>query len=86
LNSYCRIVITLCGFLVAVKILESVIRRISIMRRSWMRDCLQYIRGRKDSHVRFEVFTAVTVKNGAFWDVTPCGSCKNRRSYKSHTA
>jgi hypothetical protein len=19
------------------------------------------------------------VKNGAFWDVTPCGSCKNRR-------
>jgi hypothetical protein len=21
----------------------------------------------------------VTVKNGIFWDVTPCGSCKNRR-------
>jgi hypothetical protein len=20
-----------------------------------------------------------TVKNGVFWDVTPCGSCKNRR-------
>jgi hypothetical protein len=19
------------------------------------------------------------VKNGVFWDVTPCGSCKNRR-------
>jgi hypothetical protein len=19
------------------------------------------------------------LKNGAFWDVTPCGSCKNRR-------
>jgi hypothetical protein len=30
-------------------------------------------------HVRFEVFTAVTMKNAAFWDVTPCGSCKNRR-------
>jgi hypothetical protein len=30
--------------------------------------------------VRFEVFTAVTMENGAFWDVTPCGSCKNRRS------
>jgi hypothetical protein len=29
--------------------------------------------------VRFEVFTAVTVKNGVFRDVTPCGSCKNRR-------
>jgi hypothetical protein len=38
------------------------------------------------------------LKNGVFWDVTPCGSCKNRRfgggarflrnvsSYKSHTA
>jgi hypothetical protein len=29
--------------------------------------------------VRLEVFTAVTMKNGVFWDVTPCGSCKNRR-------
>jgi hypothetical protein len=29
--------------------------------------------------VRFEVFTAVTMKNGIFWDVTPCGACKNRR-------
>jgi hypothetical protein len=29
--------------------------------------------------VRFEVFTAVTIKNGVFWDVTQCGSCKNRR-------
>jgi hypothetical protein len=26
--------------------------------------------------LRFEVFMAV---NGVFWDVTPCGSCKNRR-------
>jgi hypothetical protein len=30
-------------------------------------------------HVRFEVFTAVTMKNYVFWDVTPCGSCKDRR-------
>jgi hypothetical protein len=22
---------------------------------------------------------AVSMKNGVFWDVTPCGSCKNRR-------
>jgi hypothetical protein len=29
--------------------------------------------------VRFEVFTAVTMKNGVFWDVTPCGFCNNRR-------
>jgi hypothetical protein len=28
--------------------------------------------------VRFEVFTAVTMKNGVLWDITPCGSCKNR--------
>jgi hypothetical protein len=30
-------------------------------------------------YVRFEVFTAVTIKNGVFWDITLCGSCKNRR-------
>jgi hypothetical protein len=29
--------------------------------------------------VRFEVFTTMTMKNGVFWEVTPCGSCKNRR-------
>jgi hypothetical protein len=29
--------------------------------------------------VRFEVFTTVTMKNVVFWDVTPRGSCKNRR-------
>jgi hypothetical protein len=23
-------------------------------------------------------FTAVTMKNGVFWDVTPCGSCKSQ--------
>jgi hypothetical protein len=30
-------------------------------------------------YLRFEVFTAVTMKNCVFWDVTPCGSFKNRR-------
>jgi hypothetical protein len=37
--------------------------------------------------VRFWVFTAVTKKNVIFWDVTPCGSCKNRRfggTYRLH--
>jgi hypothetical protein len=29
--------------------------------------------------VRFDDFTAVTIKNDVFWDVTPRGSCKNRR-------
>jgi hypothetical protein len=46
--------------------------------------------------VRFEVFTAVTLKNGVFWDVMLCGSChpdegsakflRNVISYRSHTA
>jgi hypothetical protein len=31
------------------------------------------------NYVKFEVFKAVTMKNGVFWDVMPCGSCKNRR-------
>jgi hypothetical protein len=29
--------------------------------------------------LRFEVLTAVTMKNSVFWDVTSCGSYKNRR-------
>jgi hypothetical protein len=30
-------------------------------------------------YIRVEVFTAVNMKNGVFWDVLPCDSCKNRR-------
>jgi hypothetical protein len=33
----------------------------------------------RENFVRFEVFTAMTIKNGVFWDVMPCGSCKDRR-------
>jgi hypothetical protein len=33
-----------------------------------------------EADVRCEVFTAVTMKNVVCWDVTPCGSCKNRRT------
>jgi hypothetical protein len=29
--------------------------------------------------VRLAIFTAVTMKNALFWDVTSCGSCKSRR-------
>jgi hypothetical protein len=29
-------------------------------------------------YVRCEVLKAVTVKNGVFWDVRPCGSYKNQ--------
>jgi hypothetical protein len=28
-------------------------------------------------YARFEVFTAVTMKNAIFWDVTSCGFCEN---------
>jgi hypothetical protein len=30
-------------------------------------------------YVKFDVFTAVTVKNANSWELTPCGSCKNQR-------
>jgi hypothetical protein len=33
----------------------------------------------KRALLRFEAFTAVTMKDAVFWDVTPCGSCKKRR-------
>jgi hypothetical protein len=29
--------------------------------------------------VKFDIFMAVTMKNAIFWDVAPCGSCKNQR-------
>jgi hypothetical protein len=41
--------------------------------------CVKTLMAENDTHVRFEVSTAVTMKNGVFWDVTPCGSCKTRR-------
>jgi hypothetical protein len=33
-----------------------------------------------EESIGFEVFTAVTMKNAVFWDVSPCGSYKNLRS------
>jgi hypothetical protein len=35
--------------------------------------------GQRGRYVRFEGFTAVTMKNDVFWDVTPCSSYKNWR-------
>jgi hypothetical protein len=29
--------------------------------------------------VKFEIFTAMTMKNAVFWDVALCRSCVNRR-------
>jgi hypothetical protein len=37
------------------------------------RNCTAEHSGYKEA-VRFEVFTVVTMNNGVFWDVTPCGS------------
>jgi hypothetical protein len=39
------------------------------------------------AYIKFEVLTAVTMKNAVFWDVTPCGYCKNGRfggTYRLH--
>jgi hypothetical protein len=58
-----------------------------------LKDCCQYYTDLDESKncrvctsikrtvkfVRFEVFTAVTMKNGVIWDVTQCSPCKNRR-------
>jgi hypothetical protein len=38
-----------------------------------------FTRSNKIYFVRFEVSTAVTMKNAVFWNVTPCRSCVNRR-------
>jgi hypothetical protein len=38
-------------------------------------------------YLEFEVFTAATMNNVVFWEVSPCGSCKNRRfrvQYRLH--
>jgi hypothetical protein len=40
---------------------------------------LSFFRGPNKFYLRFEVSTAVTIKNTVFWDVTSCDSCKNRR-------
>jgi hypothetical protein len=37
-----------------------------------------------NQYLRFEVFMAVIMKNAVFLDVTPCGSCKNRRFGGTH--
>jgi hypothetical protein len=34
--------------------------------------------------VGFEVFAAMTMKNAVLWNLTPCGSCKNRCFVRKH--
>jgi hypothetical protein len=43
-------------------------------------DFVSTIHIKQKKYLRFGVFTAVTMKNGVFWDVTQCGS------YRSHMA
>jgi hypothetical protein len=38
---------------------------------------------KKCSSVRLEVFMVVTMKNGVFWDVTPCGISSQHASVAS---
>jgi hypothetical protein len=40
--------------------------------------------GYAEGYVRFEVFTAVTMNKDVFWDVLPCGACKDRRFGGTH--
>jgi hypothetical protein len=43
--------------------------------------------GKCPTVVKFDVFTAVTMKNAVSWDVAPCRSCVNRRfrgTYRLH--
>jgi hypothetical protein len=42
---------------------------------------------KEENYVRFEVFKAMAINNAVFWDVSLCGSCKNRRfggTYRLH--
>jgi hypothetical protein len=57
--------------------LASLIRRFILSYNRW-HGRVQIIFSRLLS-VRFEVFTAVIMKNAVFWDVTLCASCKSRR-------
>jgi hypothetical protein len=47
----------------------------------------QHINLRRSEHelgVRFWVFMAVIPKNAIFWDIVPCGSCKNQHFRGMH--
>jgi hypothetical protein len=68
-------------FVEAIQEMDKRIRKVSKVTMNQIKFLLNY--GARNKKllplVRFEVFTAVAKKNGVFWDVTLCGSCKNRR-------
>jgi hypothetical protein len=49
---------------------------------NWLEHACRFVRNDTENYinnyVRFEIYTGVTVKNGVFWDFTPCGPCKNQ--------
>jgi hypothetical protein len=49
-----------------------------LRRKCEVRTC-SFVYSTSRDFVRLEVSTAVTMQNGVYWDVAPCGSCKNRR-------
>jgi hypothetical protein len=56
---------------------SGLLRRVALVRTNVSMSSLPI----EEYYVRFEVFTAVTMKNGVFWVVTPCGSCKNQEPH-----
>jgi hypothetical protein len=42
-------------------------------------DMASRINGKSLQTVSVVLQTSLSIKNGVFWVVTPCGSCKNRR-------
>jgi hypothetical protein len=52
----------------------------SSTRHQWIQEAKHtYNYSKQNKKGRFEVFTAVSMINCVFWDVTPYGSCKNPR-------
>jgi hypothetical protein len=44
------------------------------------KDCYKYkVEVPKAKYLLLGNKTVIVLKNGVFWDVTPCGSCNNRR-------
>jgi hypothetical protein len=51
--------------------------QIAVERRAQDFIIYRYLKGKR-IYVKFQVFTAVTMGTGVYWDVTPCSSCMNR--------
>jgi hypothetical protein len=52
-----------------------ILRRVALVRTDALEQCITSVI--KVARLG-ELLTTLEVKNGVFWDVTPCGSCKSR--------